>query len=30
MNTKLPLFLLLAYLVQFTLLGIAPYARSVW
>ena len=30
MNTKLPLFLLLAYLVQFTLLGIAPYDRSVW
>ena len=30
MNTKLPLFLLLAYLVQFTLLGITPYDRSVW
>jgi len=30
MNTKLPLFLLLAYLAQFTPLGIAPYERSVW
>jgi putative membrane protein len=30
MNRKLPLFLLLAYLVQFTLLGITPYDRSVW
>jgi putative membrane protein len=30
MNRKLPLFLSLAYLVQFTLLGITPYDRSVW
>jgi putative membrane protein len=30
MNTKLPLFLLVAYLVLFTLLGITPYDRSVW
>jgi putative membrane protein len=30
MNTRFPLFLLLAYLVQFTLLGITPYDRSVW
>jgi len=30
LNTKLPLFLLLAYLVEFTLLGITPYDRSVW
>jgi putative membrane protein len=30
MNSILPLFLLLAYLVHFTLLGIAPYDRAVW
>ena len=30
MNTKIPLFLLLTYLAQFTLPGIAPYDRSVW
>jgi putative membrane protein len=30
MNSRLPLFLLLAYLVHFTLLGIAPYDRAVW
>lgn len=30
MHTKLPLFLLLAYVVHFTLLGIAPYDRAVW
>jgi putative membrane protein len=30
MNTKIPLLLLLTYLAQFTLLGIAPYDRSVW
>jgi putative membrane protein len=30
MNTRLPLFLLLAYVVHFTLLGIAPHDRAVW
>ena len=30
LKTKLPLILLLAYLAEFILLGIAPYARAVW
>jgi putative membrane protein len=30
LKTRLPLLLLLAYLAEFALLGIAPYDRAVW